>query len=200
MHKASDSMSEIDKETHDGDTSCLTSCTTGDVDDDPFKGHQSYSLDPKIWSEIDLWSLGCIFAELFSLEPLFPGTSDVDQLGRIFSVLGSVTEEIWPVVQNFLITKQYHLVSRKTTWFGIMSSQPVPDEINLVKNFFFYPASRATAMELLHDKYLNEEPLPVPISELRVPSSRTAQDEGSPVSGVITETWLQILILRILVL
>ncbi|KAA8523131.1 hypothetical protein F0562_009554 [Nyssa sinensis] len=35
-------------------------------------------------------------------------------------------------------------------------------------------------MELLHDRYLNEEPLPVPISELRVPSARSAQHEGSP--------------------
>ena len=35
-------------------------------------------------------------------------------------------------------------------------------------------------MELLHDKYLNEEPLPAPVYELRIPSTNHAQNEGSP--------------------
>ncbi|MCI32338.1 cyclin-dependent kinase F-1-like, partial [Trifolium medium] len=40
-------------------------------------------------------------------------------------------------------------------------------------------ARRATTMELLHDKYFNEEPLPVPVSELRVPLTRNTEDEDS---------------------
>ncbi|KAI7987391.1 Cyclin-dependent kinase F-1 [Camellia lanceoleosa] len=169
MHKANDSMSEIDKETHDGDTSCLATCTTGDVDDDPFKGSYSYEAEEGA-------------DDPSRLEPLFPGTSDIDQLGRIFSVLGNVTEEIWPGCSEL---PDYKTISfgKVEKPLGLESCLPnqSPDEINLVKKLLFFdPASRATAMELLHDKYLNEEPLPVPISELRVPSSRTAQDEGSP--------------------
>lgn len=38
---------------------------------------------------VDLWAVGTIAAELISLKPLFPGQSDVDQLSRIGSVLGS---------------------------------------------------------------------------------------------------------------
>lgn len=38
---------------------------------------------------MDLWAVGSIAAELISLKPLFPGQSDVDQLSRISSVLGS---------------------------------------------------------------------------------------------------------------
>ncbi|KAG0783981.1 hypothetical protein G6F22_008480 [Rhizopus arrhizus] len=38
---------------------------------------------------IDLWAVGTIFAELITLDPLFPGQSEVDQLYRIFEVLGS---------------------------------------------------------------------------------------------------------------
>ncbi|KAI4310511.1 hypothetical protein MLD38_035485 [Melastoma candidum] len=45
--------------------------------------------------EVDLWALGCIFAELLTLEPLFLGASDIDQLGRIFNVLGNLTEASW---------------------------------------------------------------------------------------------------------
>lgn len=208
--KAKDAMSEIDNETHDGDASCIATWAVSDVEDDPFKGSYSCEAEEggddrygpltscvgtrwfrapellygstRYGPEIDLWSLGCIFAELFSLEPLFPGTSDIDQLGRIFSVLGNLTEETFPGCSKL---PDFRTISFGTVEnpLGLDTCIPnrSPDEINLVKKLLcFDPASRATAMELLHDKYLNEEPLPVPVSELRVPSSRTAQDEGSP--------------------
>ena len=45
---------------------------------------------------MDIWSAGCIFAELLTLSgPLFPGQSVLDQLARIFSILGTPTEEDW---------------------------------------------------------------------------------------------------------
>ncbi|KAI8971470.1 kinase-like domain-containing protein, partial [Mycotypha africana] len=45
---------------------------------------------------IDMWSVGCIFAELLNNEPLLPGRSEIDQLDKIFKLLGTPTEEIWP--------------------------------------------------------------------------------------------------------
>lgn len=41
--------------------------------------------------------VGCIFAELMCRRPLFPGVSDVDQVARIFQVMGTPTDENWPV-------------------------------------------------------------------------------------------------------
>lgn len=40
-------------------------------------------------SSIDLWAMGCIMAELYTFRPLFPGSSEVDQLFKICSVLGT---------------------------------------------------------------------------------------------------------------
>lgn len=37
-------------------------------------------------THIDMWSVGCIFAEFIAMNPLFPGKSEVDQLNRIFKV------------------------------------------------------------------------------------------------------------------
>ena len=37
---------------------------------------------------IDVWSCGCIFGELLLMNPLFPGESEVDELNRIFKLLG----------------------------------------------------------------------------------------------------------------
>lgn len=42
---------------------------------------------------IDVWSIGCIFAEMATNEPLFQGDSEIDQLFQIFSLLGTPTEE-----------------------------------------------------------------------------------------------------------
>ena len=51
------------------------------------------------YESLDVWSAGCVLAELLTLSgPLFPGQSVLDQLGRIFHVLGTPTEDKWPGV------------------------------------------------------------------------------------------------------
>ncbi|KAF7317775.1 Pkinase-domain-containing protein [Mycena kentingensis (nom. inval.)] len=50
---------------------------------------------------IDLWSVGCIFAEMaMNGQPLFPGDSEIDQIFKIFRVLGTPNEECWPGVET----------------------------------------------------------------------------------------------------
>ena len=45
---------------------------------------------------VDIWSCGCILAELYLRKPLFPGQFEIDQLGKIFGILGTPTEAEWP--------------------------------------------------------------------------------------------------------
>ncbi|CAM9557174.1 unnamed protein product [Heterosigma akashiwo] len=47
---------------------------------------------------VDLWSAGCIFAELLHKQPILKGTAEVDQLRKIFDLCGDPTEESWPGV------------------------------------------------------------------------------------------------------
>lgn len=47
---------------------------------------------------IDMWAVGCILAELLLRVPFLPGESDLEQLTKIFQVLGTPTEETWPVI------------------------------------------------------------------------------------------------------
>ncbi|XP_020097852.1 cyclin-dependent kinase F-1 [Ananas comosus] len=131
--------------------------------------------------EVDLWSLGCIFAELLSLEPLFPGSSDLDQLSRIISVLGDFDAESCPSCSKLpdygKIT--FTKVENPTGLEACLPNRSAK-EVNIVKRLLcFDPASRATAGELLSDQYFTEEPLPVPVEQLRVPA-RDEQDESSP--------------------
>ncbi|KAF9351221.1 Cyclin-dependent kinase catalytic subunit [Mortierella sp. AD094] len=49
---------------------------------------------------VDMWSVGCIFAEMITRKPLFPGDSEIDELFKIFELRGTPNEQIWPGVQE----------------------------------------------------------------------------------------------------
>ncbi|KAJ9067411.1 negative regulator of the PHO system [Entomophthora muscae] len=62
---------------------------------DVLLGARNYS------TAIDLWSVGCIMAELYLGRPLFPGVNNDDQLLRIFRLLGTPSEQNWPGVSQY---------------------------------------------------------------------------------------------------
>ncbi|XP_077146151.1 serine/threonine-protein kinase ICK isoform X2 [Ranitomeya variabilis] len=47
-------------------------------------------------SPIDIWAVGCIMAEIYTLRPLFPGSSEIDTIFRICQVLGTPKKNDWP--------------------------------------------------------------------------------------------------------
>jgi cyclin-dependent kinase len=59
---------------------------------DVLMGSRKYS------TPVDVWSIGCIFAEMANGRPLFAGTSDTDQLDRIFRNLGTPNTEDYPSI------------------------------------------------------------------------------------------------------
>jgi len=59
---------------------------------DVLLGSRKYS------TPVDIWSCGCIFAEMVTGRPLFPGASEQEQLTKIIKVLGTPTEEQWPSI------------------------------------------------------------------------------------------------------
>jgi len=57
-------------------------------------GSRAYSFT------IDIWSIGCIFAEMSLLSPIFAGDSEIDELYTIFKILGTPNEKVWPDIIN----------------------------------------------------------------------------------------------------
>lgn len=49
---------------------------------------------------VDMWAIGTMLAEMCTKRPLFPGDSEVDELFRIFRVLGTPNEQVWPGVTS----------------------------------------------------------------------------------------------------
>ncbi|CAE7739778.1 CRK2 [Symbiodinium sp. CCMP2592] len=59
---------------------------------DVLMGSRKYS------TPVDIWSVGCIFAEMVNGRPLFPGDTDANQLQKIFKILGTPSESTWPTI------------------------------------------------------------------------------------------------------
>lgn len=58
---------------------------------------------------VDIWSLGAIFGELLIKRPLFVGDSEIDQLYKIFRLMGTPNEVTWPGVSKLKCFKESFL-------------------------------------------------------------------------------------------
>jgi len=107
---------------------------------------------------VDVWSIGCIFAEMVTCSPLFPGDSEIDQLFKIFRCLGTPTEETWPGVSNFKDFKPTF-----PQWIGNNLAKQVPGieplGLDLLKRMLAYePSKRISAREALQHEYFKDLP------------------------------------------
>mmetsp|Transcript_23158 Transcript_23158/g.60536 ORF Transcript_23158/g.60536 Transcript_23158/m.60536 type:complete len:349 (+) Transcript_23158:87-1133(+) len=115
---------------------------------------------------VDMWAVGCIQAELEQRFAIFPGEmTDLSQLEKIFTVMGTPSEESWPGVTAlpnyvpFTEMKRVPLVHR----FTAMS----PDAVSLMEGLLsLCPEKRLTATEALKHEYFSNEPGPTPIGRL----------------------------------
>ncbi|KAL0447228.1 UNVERIFIED_CONTAM: Cyclin-dependent kinase G-2 [Sesamum latifolium] len=126
---------------------------------------------------IDMWSLGCIMAELLSKEPLFNGKTEFDQLDKIFRILGTPNETIWPgfsklpgVKVNF-VKHQLPALGDLVWLSGLhwkfpatsFTGSPVLSDagFDLLNKLLTYdPEKRITAEAALNHEWFREVPLP----------------------------------------
>ncbi|KAL6128778.1 hypothetical protein ACLB2K_072133 [Fragaria x ananassa] len=96
---------------------------------------------------IDMWSVGCVFAELLLGQPLFPGESGVDQLVEIIKILGTPTrEEIKCMNPNYTEFKFPQIKAHP--WHKIFHKRMPPEAVDLVSRLLQYsPNLRCTALE-----------------------------------------------------
>ncbi|PON52058.1 Serine/threonine protein kinase [Parasponia andersonii] len=115
---------------------------------------------------VDLWSAGCIVAEMFAGKPIMPGRTEVEQLHKIFKLCGSPSEEYWkrsklPHATIFKPTHPYkHCVAE--TFKDFPSSTLSLLEVLLAVE----PEGRGTASSALQNEFFTTEPLPCEPSTL----------------------------------
>ncbi|PIA43985.1 hypothetical protein AQUCO_01800212v1 [Aquilegia coerulea] len=102
---------------------------------------------------IDVWSVGCIFSEMMNQRPLFPGDSEIDQLLKIFRILGTPTEETWPGVTSL---PDFKSTFPKWPLKDIKTVVPrlVPAGVDLLSRMLCLdPSKRITARSALEHEY-----------------------------------------------
>ena len=77
---------------------------------DVLLGSRKYS------TPVDMWSVGCIFSEMVTGQPLLPGGSENDQLLRIFKLLGTPTVQSWPGLAQLPDYKEDFPVYKAQSW------------------------------------------------------------------------------------
>ncbi|KAJ3137180.1 hypothetical protein HK100_000954 [Physocladia obscura] len=117
--------------------------------------------EKKYTTAIDMWSVGCIFAELVNKEPLAPGKGEIDQLDKIFKLLGTPTEQIWPGFLELPVAKSFKFRNQPVNNLKLRFPSLTANGIDLMSRLLTYdPKQRITAAEALKHPYFNESPPP----------------------------------------
>ncbi|KAK8537688.1 hypothetical protein V6N12_043839 [Hibiscus sabdariffa] len=122
----------------------------------------------KYSTAVDMWSVGCIMAELLAKEPLFKGTSEIDQLRKIFDTLGVPNEKIWPGFSELPGAKAnyskqpFNSLRKKFPAASFTGSAVLSDAgFDLLNRLLTYdPEKRITAGDALNHDWFRELPLP----------------------------------------
>ena len=113
-------------------------------------GSKYYSLP------IDIWSTGCIIAEMVTRQPLFPGDSEIDELYKIFKVLGTPTEETWPEVSQLPAYQPTFPKWHAKNLSEVLNCQD-PLLLDLISKMLIYdPAQRISAKAALDHPYFQD--------------------------------------------
>ncbi|KAI4599909.1 TFIIH complex serine/threonine-protein kinase subunit kin28 [Pestalotiopsis sp. 9143b] len=142
---------------------------------------------------VDIWSVGCVIAELVLRVPYMAGNTELEQIKLICDFVGTPTEDNWPGVTSL---KGYTTADKATPvqprshyqqWFGSLG----PDGIDLLmKTLILDPKKRITGREMLDHEWWRKEPKPTRKKDLPRKSGgeeKLAADLKRP-PGAIDET------------
>ncbi|GKV24471.1 hypothetical protein SLEP1_g34083 [Rubroshorea leprosula] len=115
---------------------------------------------------VDLWSSGCILAELFAGKPIMPGRTEVEQLHKIFKLCGSPSEEYWrrsklPHATIFKPSHPYRRCVAETFKDFPKSALALMDVLLAIQ-----PEHRGTASLALQSEFFTTKPFPCAPSSL----------------------------------
>ncbi|KAM9712675.1 serine/threonine-protein kinase MAK isoform 3-T5 [Menidia menidia] len=105
-------------------------------------------------SPIDLWAVGCIMAELYTLRPLFPGNSEVDEIFKICQVLGTVKKMDWPEGYQLASAMNFRFPQCVPTHLKTLIPNASNEAIALMRDLMQWdPKKRPTAVQALRYPY-----------------------------------------------
>ncbi|CAF4002793.1 unnamed protein product [Rotaria sp. Silwood2] len=156
-----------------------------------WRAPEIYLNETKYDEKVDIWSVGCIMAELILLTPLFPGKDTIDQLNKIFDITGtpdsSTLQEICaPEASTYISRMQSKPKKDFNELFGFkydpltetIISGVSPEGIDLLDRLLsFDPRQRPTAEEALSHPFLElyHDPMEEPTIEPMIDEHQDAE-------------------------
>jgi len=122
---------------------------------DVLMGSRKYS------TPVDIWSIGCIFAEMARGRPLLTGSTDTDQLKKIFKLLGTPNPETWPTVTELPDWKVDFEQFMPQPLDAVVESLDSQGLELLSKMLIFDPNRRVSAQRAIEDPYFAGVEIPV---------------------------------------
>jgi len=105
---------------------------------------------------VDVWSIGCIFAEMINQSPLFPGDSEIDELFKIFKKLGTPNDELWPEARDLPDFQEGFPRWQPKPWESLC---PALDEdgVDLLRQLLQYaPEKRISAKHAMQHRWFDD--------------------------------------------
>ncbi|KAJ2915841.1 hypothetical protein MD484_g4567, partial [Candolleomyces efflorescens] len=112
--------------------------------------------------EVDIWGIGCVLGEMFTRKPILPGTSDLDQLEKIWYLCGTPTQHSWPNFDHLPGcegVKRFNVYARRVKPAYEHSVGPEMADL-LDRLLVCNPKERITASQALEHAYFWTDPLP----------------------------------------
>jgi len=111
---------------------------------------------------VDMWSVGCIFGELLSREPLLQGKNEVDQLSQTFALCGIPTEQSWPGFRRLPNARSLKLPKNPVAHGAVLRAKfplltTAGSEL-LTSLLSLNPQGRPSAKQVLEHRFFKEEP------------------------------------------
>ncbi|KAJ2366799.1 TFIIH complex serine/threonine-protein kinase subunit kin28 [Coemansia sp. RSA 2610] len=130
---------------------------------------------------VDMWAMGCVFAELLLRVPYLAGSSDLDQLTTIFKARGTPTEDEWPGMSKLPMGFSFERTARPQ--FSELFPGASDDALDLMNRMMlFNPADRITAEDALRHPYFSNHPRPTEPAKLPRPQQSVVElvADGEP--------------------
>jgi cyclin-dependent kinase len=110
-------------------------------------------------TSIDMWSIGCIFAELVNMKPLFPGISEKDQILKIFKLMGTPSVDKWSGLADLQEWKNETFEIFKGEELSKVCPRLDEDGLDLLDKLLrSNPAERITGKDTLNHPFFKDIP------------------------------------------
>jgi len=130
---------------------------------------------------VDMWSVGCVFAEMMLRMPYFAGDSEIDQLGKIFWALGTPTEKDWQGME--LLPGYIQFTPSEGSPLSSLFRSATDDALEVLKTLLsLNPNKRPSATEVLNHNFFKAAPTKTPPEKLvlRSPQKVKVETEEQP--------------------